>query len=68
MRRREVTAELWALYLIMRQPNIDRQWPSMAFSGVAFFLDPDIHAGATQNFPEESPLNTLRYLFNACQF
>ena len=39
MRRREVTAELWALYLIMRQPNIDRQLPSAAFSGVALFLE-----------------------------
>ena len=34
----------------------------MAFSGVEPFLDPDIHAGATLDFPEESPLNTLRYL------
>ena len=39
MRRREVTAELWALYLITRQPNIDRQRPSAAFSGVALFLE-----------------------------
>ena len=39
MRRREVTAELWALYLIMRQPNIDLRWLSAAFSDVALFLE-----------------------------
>ena len=58
-------AHPWALYLVMRQQNIGQQWPQVAFSDVAPFLDPDIHTGATQNFPEESPLNTLRYLFNA---
>ena len=56
---------LWVLCLATRQQNIDLQWPQVAFSGVAPFLDPDIHTGAIQNFPEESPLNTLRYLFNA---
>ena len=35
----EVTAELWALYLIMRQLNIDLQWLTAAFSGIALFLE-----------------------------
>ena len=61
MRRRKVTADLWALYLIMRPPNIDLQWPPVAFSVFAPFLDPDIRAGAIQNVPEESPHNILRY-------
>ena len=39
MRRRDVTAELWALYLIMRQPNIDLQWLSAALSDVALVLE-----------------------------
>ena len=39
MRRCEVTVDLLALYLIMRQPNIDLQWLSAAFSDVALFLE-----------------------------
>ena len=34
MRSCEVTVKLLALYLIMRQPNIDLQWLSVAFSDV----------------------------------
>ena len=57
MRRREVTAELWALYLIMRQPNIDRQWPSAAFSGVAFFLEQPV--GGLSNHRKTGPTRGL---------
>ena len=60
--RCHLTADLWALYLVMRQQNIDLQWPQVAFSGVAPFLDPDIHAGATLNFPEKRPF----ILFATC--
>ena len=39
----------------------------MATGGILWccnLLGPGVHTGAAQNFPEESPLNTLRYLFN----
>ena len=63
--RRAVTADLWALYMVLRHADAGRRWPRAAFRGVAAFLDSRVYEEQCKEtlLPEESPLDTLRSIF-----